>query len=314
MSNGTQAAGIDCGQGFLDVGVFPGSDELRVANTSDGHHVLARWLADRAIRVVGVEASGGYERPIRDVLRAEGISVRVFDPTRVRFFARAKGRRAKNDRLNAAVIAEFTATQTAAPALPIDPAREEIAGLIKARRLLVAKRADLSKGVAHAPAAAQPALRRAMDALAGEIGVLDTAIAEAAKAQPPLLETMKSLCTAPGIGPVTAVTLAVLLPELGRLSGEKIAALAGVAPFDHDSGRMRGQRHIAGGRGDVRRALYLATLTAATHAKGVIADFYKALIQRGKPFKVALTACMRKLLVRLNTMLAKGATWEAKPA
>lgn len=314
MSNSIQAAGIDCGQGFLDVGVFPGTDQLHVPNTPDGHDVLARWLADRSIRVVGLEASGGYERPIRDVLRAAGLSVRVFDPTRVRFFARAKGRRAKNDHLDAVVIAEFTATQTAAPVLAIDPAREEMAGLIKARRLLVAKRADLTKGATHAPAAAQPALRRAIEALAGEIGVLDTAIAEAAKAQPPLLETMKSLCSAPGIGPVTAVTLAVLLPELGRISGEKIAALVGVAPFDHDSGRMHGRRHIAGGRADVRRALYLATLTAATHAKGVIADFYQALIQRGKPFKVALTACMRKLLVRLNAMLAKGATWQAKPA
>ncbi|GLR77583.1 transposase (plasmid) [Azospirillum oryzae] len=314
MLESTRAVGIDCGKDFLDVAVFPGADRLRVTNTPEGHRNLVAWVAERSISVVGLEASGGYERPSRDALRAAGVSVRVFDPARVRFFAKARGQRAKNDRLDASVIAEFTATQTTVPSLPTDPVREELAGLIKARHLLVDKRADLNKSISQAPVAAQEALTRAVEHLAREIAGLDAAIARATGAQPTLARTARDLQTAPGIGPVTAVTLAVLLPELGRTSGQKIAALAGVAPFDHDSGKRGGQRHISGGRAGVRHALYMAALSAATRTGGVLADFYTGLIRRGKPPKVALTACMRKLIVRLNAMLAKGATWEAKPA
>lgn len=314
MSDATPSAGIDCGKDFLDVGVSPGSDKLRIANTPDGHRNLVAWLAERKIVVVGLEASGGYERPVRDALHAAGLSVRVFDPARVRFFAKAKGRRAKNDAVDAAVIAEFTAVATESSALAVDPAREEVAGLIKARRLLVDKRADLIRAMVHAPIAAREALTRASAALASEIAVLDTAIGHAVKAEATLTDTTRALQSAPGVGPVTAVTLAVRLPELGHVSGSKIAALVGVAPFDRDSGIRHGQRHIGGGRPDVRRALYLAALTAATHTKGVLADFYKHLIQCGKKPKVALTACMRKLLVRLNAMVAKGETWSAEPA
>jgi len=186
--------------------------------------------------------------------------------------------------------------------------------LIKARRLLVDKRADLKKSIPHAPAAAQAILVRAVDHLGREVEELNAAIDAAIKARPALSQTVAVLQTAPGVGPVTAVTLAGLLPELGKVSRTQIAALAGVAPFDHDSGRRRGQRHIAAGRAEVRRALYLAAMSAALRAKGVIADFYTNLIQRGKPCKVAMTACMRKLLVRLNAMLAKGASWQPKAA
>jgi len=314
MSEPTRVAGIDCGKDFLDIDIFPGAAPLRVANSPEGHQEVVAWIAERKITAAGLEASGGYERPIRDALRTAGVSVQIFDPARVRFFAKAKGRRAKNDSLDAAVIAEFTASQTTVPTLPDDPAREELAGLIKARRLLVDKRADLNKSIAHAPVAAQEALNRAVEYLAREVDALDTAICQVAKAQPVLSQTIQALQTAPGVGPVTAATLAALLPELGRTSGRKIAALVGVAPFDHDSGKMRGQRHIAGGRADVRRALYLAALSAATNTKGVIADFYNSLIERKKPSKLALTACARKLVVRLNAMLAKGATWETNPA
>lgn len=219
-------------------------ESLRAANTPEGHREPMAWIAERAIGVAGLQASGGYGRPVRNALRAAGVSVRVFDPARVRHFAKAKGRRARNDRLDAAVIAEFTATQTAEPLLPADPAREGLAGLIKARRLLVDKRADLGKGSLHAPAAAQEALTNAVEHLAREIATLDAAITQATKALSSLSQTVQDLRTAPGIGPVTAVTLAVLLPELGRISGGKIVALIGVAPFDRDSGTLRGQgRH-----------------------------------------------------------------------
>ncbi|MBP2297083.1 IS110 family transposase [Azospirillum rugosum] len=299
-------AGIDCGKRFLDVAVVLSSDKIRVANTPDGHQDLVAWLARRGVAFVGLEASGGYERSVRDALRAAGLSVRVFDPARVRYFAKAKVQRAKNDTIYAALIAEFTAYQAAPATTPPDPAREELARLVKARRLLVDKRVDLRHASAGAQAIAQAALEEAAKGLTSAIEALEAEIRSRVKAQPELADRVAALQTAPGVGPVVATTLVVLLPELGMTTGDRISALVGVAPFDHDSG----QRHIAAGRADVRHTLYIALEVAATHSKGVIAGFYVQLKGRGKPSKVALTACMRKLIVRLNAMLAKGRTWE----
>lgn len=315
MSANEVVAGIDCGKRFLDVAVTPGTDTLRVANTAAGYGELAAWLAGHGIVRVGVEASGGYERPVRDALRAAGVAVGVFDPARVRHYAKALGRRAKNDALDAAVIAAFTAMQEPDAFEPAaEPAREELAGLVKARRLLVDKRADLRRARASAPALAQVALEDAIDALSRAIDDLDAAIARHVADVPVLTHTVEVLQSAPGVGPVVAVTLAARLPELGRIPKTGIAALVGVAPFDRDSGQSRGQRHIAGGRADVRRALYMAAEVAATHCHGSIAAYYRRLRAQGKAPKLALIACARKLIVRLNVMLAKGATWEEAPA
>lgn len=308
-------AGIDCGKLFLDVAVAPGADTLRVANTASGHGELAAWLAGQGVVRVGVEASGGYERPVRDALRTAGVAVGVFDPARVRHYAKALGRRAKNDAIDAAVIAAFTAVQEQGAFVPaIEPEREELAGLVKARRLLVDKRADLRRARASAPAVAQAALEDAIGALSRAIEALDADITRQVAAVPALARTVEALQSAPGVGPVVAVTLAARLPELGRIPKAGIAALVGVAPFDHDSGQSRGQRHIAGGRADVRRALYMAAEVAATHCHGTIAAYYRRLCEQGKAPKLALIACARKLIVRLNVMLAKGATWEDQPA
>ncbi|AWJ82270.1 IS110 family transposase (plasmid) [Azospirillum sp. TSH58] len=314
MSNMVPTAGIDCGKCFLDVAVVSSGGKIRVANTPNGHQDLVAWLARKRVAVVGLEASGGYERSVRDALQAAGLSVRVFDPARVRYFAKAKGQRAKNDTIDAALIAEFTASQAAPTTTPPDPDREELVALVKARRLLVDKRVDLRHASAGAPAMAQAALEEAVKGLTSAIEALEAEIHSRVKAQSELAGRVAALQTAPGVGPVVAITLAILLPELGKTTGERISALVGVAPFDHDSGQSRGQRHIAGGRADVRHILYIAAEVAATHSKGVIADFYVQLKGRGKPSKVALTACMRKLIVRLNAMLVKGQTWEAHPA
>jgi len=308
-------AGIDCGKLFLDVAVTPGADTVRVANTAAGHAELVAWLASHGVVRVGVEASGGYERPVRDALRAAGLAVGVFDPARVRHYAKALGRRAKNDALDAAVIAAFTAVQEPGAFVPAtEPAREELAGLVKARRLLVDKRTDLRRARASAPPLAQAALDDAIAALGRTIDELDAGIARRVAAVPALAKTVEALRSAPGVGPVVAVTLVARLPELGRIPKTGIAALVGVAPFDHDSGQARGQRHIAGGRADVRRALYMAAEVAATHCHGSLATYYRRLCGQGKAPKLALTACARKLIVRLNVMLARGATWEDQPA
>lgn len=314
MSTIDTVAGIDCGKYRLDVALVPLGDKISVANTASGHQDLAEWLGAHKVTMVGIEASGGYERPVRDALRVAELIVQVFDPARVRYYAKAKGRRAKNDTIDAALIAELTASHLASAIGPADPAREELAGLVKVRRTLVDKRADLRRLRAATPPAGQAVLDEAIKALDKAISDLDATIADKLKAQPGLAGKVEILQTAPGIGPVVATTLAVLLPELGTSSGKEIAALVGVAPFDHDSGQLHGQRHIAGGRADVRRVLYMAAEVAATRTEGVLADFYVSLKKRGKSSKVALTACMRKLIVHLNTMLANGQSWKGHPS
>jgi transposase len=305
--------GIDCGKTSLDAVLFPGCEHIRVANDDSGFAALSAWLGDHHAVRAGIEASGGYERAVRNHLVSSGTVVQVFDPARVRHFAKAKGRRAKTDPIDARVIAEFTAAFPATASVGIGASGEVLAGLIKARSLLVEKRADVIKAAALAPAPAEKALMEASDHLARVIADLTGQIGHQVADDPVLSAKADHLETAPGIGAVTSSTLVARLPELGHTSGTKIAALVGVAPFDDDSGRHHGQRHIAGGRADVRKAFYMATL-AAIRAKGVIGAFYLRLRAQGKKPKVALIACMRKFIVRLNAMLAKGQTWQEKPA
>lgn len=304
--------GIDCSKCSLDAAVFPGPGHLRVTNDQTGFKALLAWVAEhRGVRV-GLEASGGYERAVRNFLMAAGMVVRVFDPARVRHFAKAKGRRVKTDPIDAGMIAEFTATFADAAAVGIDPAREELAGLIGARTLLVEKRADLLKAASLVPGAGGTALMQAVAQMAEVIAELTARIDRDVAENTDLAAKVEALQSAPGIGHITARSLVARLPELGQVSAAAIAALVGVAPFDDDSGQHHGHRHIAGGRADVRKALYMATLSA-TRTKGVIGAFYRRLRASGKKPKVALVACMRKFIVRLNAMLATGNKWQETP-
>lgn len=306
--------GIDCGKDALDVEVCPAGAVTRVSNNEAGHRTLAAWLIAHEVTLVGIEASGGYERGVRDALEREGIAVVVLDPARVRHFAKAKGQRAKTDPIDAGVIAEFTA-HFQPPATPADRQREQLAELLRVRRLLVDKRADIKKGLGRLPDDIRVLATPALDALEAVVEQVEGEIARRTLADAALLEKVKALGSAPGVGELTALTLAVLVPELGHLTGAQAAALLGVAPYPDDSGQRHGARKIAGGRADARRALYMAALTAASgRHKGVLADFYAQLIGRGKPPKLALTACMRKLIVRLNAMLAHNQTWSEKAA
>jgi transposase len=315
MTQQTSFGGIDCGKDTLDLAVFPGGDRGRVTNTPCGHQDVIAWLAARGVTTVGIEASGRYERPVRDALRAAGVTVHVVDPARVRYLAKAQGQRAKTDAIDAAVIAAFTAQLGDTPAKPVDPEREALADLVRMRRLLITKRADIEKAVSRLPEAVRACISPVIDAVRMAVEHLDVQIEQRVQANPSVAQTVRLLQSAPGVGPITAVTLAAWVPELGQLSGTQAAALLGVAPYPDDSGQHHGVRHIAGGREDARCALYMAALAAATgRAKGVLATFYARLIARGKPPKVALTACMRKLIVRLNAMLAHNQVWSDQPA
>lgn len=313
MASSEVVIGIDCGKAWLDAAVLPGPGRIRVANDEAGFGRLSAWAAEHGVARIGMEASGGYERAVRNHLTAAGMVAQVFDPGRVRHFAKAKGRRAKTDPIDAGVIAEFTAFFPDTASVGIDPAREDLAALVGARSLLVEKRADLIKAAALTTPAATVALTRAVKQMTEVITELTAQIDQRVAEAPDLAATVEVLQSVPGIGGITAATLAARLPELGHTSGARIAALVGVAPFANDSGGHLGQRHIFGGRADVRKALYMATLSA-TRAKGVISEFYKHLRDNGKKPKVALVACMRKLIVRLNAMLASGQTWQDQPA
>lgn len=314
MTQNTVFGGIDCGKTSLHLAVVPGKERWQTANTPSGHRDLIAWLAARGVGTVGIEASGGYERPVRDALIAAGITVHVLDPARVRHFAKAKGQRAKTDVIDAGMIATFTAQLGDTAGKPVDHDREALADLVRIRRLLVDKRADLEKALARLPQDAAALATPVLGALRTAITAVEARLEQNAHAHQTVATTVRALRSAPGVGPVTAITLAALIPELGRISGAQAAALLGVAPYPDDSSQRHGQRRISGGREDARRALYMAALAAATgRSRGVLASFYARLIAAGKPPKVALIACMRKLIVRLNAMLAHHQTWSDQP-
>jgi transposase len=258
--------------------------------------------------VVAIEATGGYEGGLRQALLAEGFDVRRLNPLRVRLYARSLGRNAKNDRIDARVIARYAEVADTTPEI-LDPARERLAELVSHRRRLVDERVAVGNQTAILASSllkAQNAKRLAL--IEQQIAQTDSLIADAISAAPDLCARRALLMTLKGVKQVTATTLVALLPELGRINRKAIAALVGLAPFDHDSGRFHGSRSIAGGRAAVRTALYMAARAAAL-SKSPLSSFYKRLINAGKQPKVATVALMRKMLVTLNAILRDNKPW-----
>jgi len=300
--------GIDVGKAKLDVGL---ADEKRVrvwANDEAGRAELSDWIVAQKAALVVVEASGGYEAALVSELVNRGIAVALVNPTRVRAFAKAEGVLAKTDKIDAQVIARFGATMKPQARARREKSQVELNELVSRRRQLVEMLTAEKNWLQTASLDMQTHIARHLTWLQGEIEELAQQISQAIAANPIWAETAKRVDSAPGIGPITAATLVADLPELGQLNRQKIAALVGVAPFNHDSGKHRGKRRIFGGRTSVRSVLYMATLSAVKH-NPVIKDFYHHLLDKGKLKKVALTACMRKLLVILNTMVKTGQDW-----
>jgi transposase len=307
MAQVSGLVGIDVSKDRLEVVRLPWREALQVSNDAAGWAQLITWLGEREVARLGLEASGGYEAAPAAALRAVGFDVYVLDAWRVRNFAKALGRRAKNDRVDATVIARFLAVCELHEARP-DPARQALAELIKARLSVVQMRVPLTTMSEHANAELVRLRRRLEPGLRAEQTRLDRKIATLIDKHAGLAERAALLASTPGVGPATAAVLVALLPELGQLPREQIAALAGVAPYDDDSGKRRGKRAIDGGRALVRRALYMAAL-AAIRFNPALKAFYKRLRARGKEAKVALVACMRKLLTFLNAMLRDATPW-----
>lgn len=305
-------AGIDIGKHTLDIACHPSGLAMRVDNTTAGHKVLIRWLAEQQVTRVGLEASGGYERGVAAALREAGLEVAVLQPRQVRAFALFRLKLAKNDRLDAALIAHCVAEIDTVRAPP-DPRMEPLAEHL---RLVEQLEADLARARTRAEAYRTPRLQRAIareiERLArrvkAELLLLGKAIADIAE----LARRMALIESVQGIGRRTALTLVILMPELGRLSRAEVASLAGLAPFDRDSGQYRGQRRIAGGRHRIRRALYAAALPASFRWNPALVETYQRLRTNGKNHKQALTACARKLLTFANAVLARQSEWQPR--
>lgn len=284
-------------------------DGRAVSFESGDIKAFVAWVLSTTPDLVVMEASGGYERAAWTALAAAGISVAIVNPKRVRDFARAMGFIAKTDKLDARVLAEFGGRVTPAPTtLPSSEQRELEAVLLRYRQVTEMITAEKNR----LGTTASPRVRREINGLLRVLGAQRDRLGKALRNQlesvSELQERAARLQSVPGVGPITAASLLIDLPELGRLERGQVAALAGVAPMAHDSGKHRGTRRIQGGRASVRAALYMAALVG-TRFNPVLRDFYKRLLGQGKPKKVALTACMRKLLLRLNAMLRDQTAW-----
>lgn len=313
MTQAEVVVGIDVAKARLDVATRPGDEAWWVANDAAGLAGLAERLRGLGPALVVLEATGGLELPVAAALAAAGLAVAVVNPRQVREFARATGRLAKTDRLDARVLAHFAAAVRPEPRPLPDAAARELGALVARRRqvleMLVAER--------HRRRTAGGAVGERIQAhigwLEGELDAVDGALGDAVRASPAWRAAEDLLRGVPGVGPTLARTLLAELPELGRLGRKQVAALVGVAPLARDSGTRRGKRAVWGGRAPLRATLYMATVAATRH-NPVIAAFYARLRDAGKPAKVALVACMHKLLRILNAMLATGTPWQAHPA
>lgn len=299
--------GIDVSKATLDVFVLPSALTARFANEPAGLDALLLWLQPVAPFLVVMEATGSYHTAAATLLQAHFPLV-VANPRDVRDFAKACGVLAKSDGLDAKVLARFGQAIEPQPRELPDEATQALAALVVRRRQLVDMRTAELNRLASVHRKLRKDIQKHIDWLNRRIKDLDKDIDQALRASPAWLEKAELLKSAVGIGPTTTASLVALLPELGQLNRRAISKLVGVCPFDRDSGKCRGQRTIWGGRASVRAALYMAVLSAVRH-NALLKAYYESLKARGKKPKVALVACMRKLLTILNAMLRDRQPW-----
>lgn len=301
--------GIDVAKSSFEVAVTGQSQTLNLANDEAGHAQLCQVLAPLAPRLILMEATGGYEQDLALALAGAGLRVSVVNPRQARDFARCVGKLAKTDRIDAQALRGFASmldAQGHQPRALADDERRELTALVVRRRQLVAMLVSERQrlGVAHRKA--KPSILAIMDAIAAQLHDVDGNLKAHVLAHH--ADLARLLTSVKGVGPTTACTLLAQLPELGQLNGKQITALVGLAPMNRDSGTLRGQRHIFGGRADVRRVLYVAALVG-TRFNPVLRAFYAKLLAAGKAKKVALVACMHKLLVILNAIARTRSPW-----
>lgn len=300
--------GIDVSKDWLDVVVIPSGETYRVENSENGVGVLVEKLEMLKAERIVLEATGGYERMVVTKLYLAGLPVCRVNPKRVRYFARSLGQLAKNDKLDAKVLARFG--EVIKPALTQLPSEQEqeLSALLTRREQLTSMLVAEKNRINTAPKKVRPSLNEHITWLKNQLKDLDQQIDAFINDTPDLKEKDDFLQSVEGVGKKTAAKLIADLPELGSCDRKQIAALVGTAPYDHDSGFKKGQRAISGGRPDIRSVLYMATL-AATRFNPLIKTFYQRLLKAGKRKKVAIVACMRKLLTILNAIIRDRKPW-----
>jgi transposase len=302
--------GIDVAKDRLDVHVRPGGESFTVARDGEGLAALVDRLKQVAPALIVLEATGGFEITVAAAVGSAGLPLAVVNPRQIRDFARATGKLAKTDALDAAAIAHFAQAVHPEPRALPEAQAQELGELVARRRQVIEMMvAERNRGRQLQSARLKKRIERHLAALQKELTEIETDLDENIRGTPIWRENENLLKSVPGVGNATARTLLADLPELGTLGRKQIAALVGVAPFNRDSGAWRGRRTIWGGRAGVRATLYMAALVASRH-NPVIAAFYRHLRDLGKPSKLALTACMRKLLVMLNAILRDRRPWQ----
>jgi len=305
--------GIDVAKATLDIASLPDGESWTVTNDDDGIHELAPRLVALAPTLIVLEATGGFESAVAAALAKLGLPVVIVNPRQVRDFAKALGRLAKTDALDATILAEFGQKVRPAPRALPDEAAQLLDALLTRRRQLIEMLTAEKNRLGFARGPVQRDITQHIRWLEKRLADVDGELHDAVTASPLWQAKDDLLRSVPGVGRVTSVTLLAELPELGRLSRREIASLVGVAPLNRDSGALRGKRLVWGGRAPVRAALYMAALVGLRW-NPVLRTFYDRLRAAGKPFKVAATACMRKLLTILNAMVRQQRRWEPRMA
>lgn len=305
--------GIDVSKDWLDVAVHEQTTFFRVKNDDQGIAELVEQLQTIKPVLVVLEATGGFEKMIVVELTRVGLPIVVTNPKRVRAFARSTGRLAKTDKLDASLLAHFGFAVRPEPRTLPNENEERLTGLLTRRRQIVDMLTVEKNRLQTVRVEMRTDIVEHIGWLEARLTKLDEEINQFVESEPVWKEKDTILQSVPGVGPVTASTLLAMLPELGKLNRQQIAALVGVAPVNKDSGRKQGKRRVYGGRAAVRSVLYMAALSARKF-NPVIREFYNRLIDQGKEKKVALIACMRKLLVILNAMLRENQLWQTQGA
>jgi transposase len=308
----TAYAGIDTGKACLDAALHKHREELRIRNTPEGHRTLSTWLRKHRVKRVGIEASGGYEMDIVAHLRRDGFTVVVFQPAQVRAYAQFHLQLAKNDKIDARLIAACTAAREEEDIH--DPPDERLAPLAARLTFIDQIGDDIARHKtrletcrdARGQAYGREEIARCKKLEKAELALLEKEI----RKHDDLSRRLDLIESIAGIGMKTAVVILVRIPEIGRLSREEVAALVGVAPYDDDSGSRHGERHIRGGRKRVRAGVYAAALPASLLHNPLLRALYDRLRAAGKCHKVALVACARKLVIFVNAVVARGTPWQ----
>jgi len=303
-------AGIDISKERLDVSLYPEDNCQTFSYDEKGMTAITEYLSKVHPAIVVLEATGGYETLIAASLSTAGIAVALTNPRQIRDFAKATGRLAKTDSIDARVIAHFAAAIKPLPKPVSDDQAQEFKDMLMRRRQIIEMITAEKNRLGKARGSVKKHIEAHIQWLQKELDDISHRLSEIVKSSPIWREKDDMLRSIPGVGPVLSLTLLADLPELGKLNRRQISALVGVAPFNRDSGLMRGKRTVWGGRSKVRAALYMSTLVA-TRYNPVIRAFYLRLCTAGKAKKVALTACMRKLLTIINAIIRTRTTWAA---